>query len=187
VDNVHFSGDGRILAMTIGTTFILKDADTGKELHRLKDLDVSALHFDKQGKSVQVWHPRHGMAVVNVGTGKLGLLWNPTIAMNDTTVATFSPDGRKLLLLSAGSSTTRAKLLLCNTTDGKDLKHVSNMGGQSYSPLVAFSSDGRFFADADGPYNSGIRWWEPATLKERKLSSSGGCNAKEASIAGTRN
>src|SRR5438132_557471 len=94
VRDVQSSADGRVLTTSTGSAVRVWDTDSGKLLHRLDDLKMTALHLDKQGKFLQVWHPTMGMRVLDVATGKLRLRWKATGSMKDTEGAAFSPGGR---------------------------------------------------------------------------------------------
>jgi WD40 repeat protein len=172
VRGLCLSGDARLLA-TAGASVCLWNAESGKLLHQLNDLQdpkAVAVHLDQRGRTLQVWEPAIGLRTLDVATGKVRVRWKSAGLMREMTGGAFSEDGRTLLVWSQGSGGTWGKLLLYDAATGKEPRTVSEEnGGLPLSHRVAFSPDGRFVAEANGFVAWGIRRWETTTAKEKPM------------------
>jgi WD40 repeat protein len=168
VRDVQLSSDGRILAMRTLSMVSVWDAESGRVLHQRNNMKTKAMRLDQRGKLLQLWDPATGMHVLDTATGKLSLRWKATPAMKDTNGAVFSPDCRKLLLWSEAHHAAKGKLFQCSAVDGKGFSTISELGEVVGTPLVAFSPDGRFFAETDTRVEWEIRWWATDPITERK-------------------
>src|SRR5262249_19100300 len=122
-------------------------------------------------KVLNLWEPSTGVRQIDCRTGKVRELWPADEKQKRAAVACLTPDGRTLLAWSSESGPQG----WCGWLGSGDIStqkwrkriELGACEATNY-PLAAFSPDGRFFAEGNGPERLLIRWWATHTGKARE-------------------
>jgi len=171
VNSVAFSPDGRWVVSGGGSTALVWEAATGREVARTtygRGTQVHAVAFSPDGQ----WVISGGGLGVLSGIGDTALVWEATTGREvahvthegEVLAVAFSPNGQ--WVVSAGcdemnsQGCIRGTALVWEAATGREVTRVTHEGSVN---AVAFSPDGRWVVSAGG---NTARVWEAATGRE---------------------
>jgi RNA polymerase sigma factor (sigma-70 family) len=172
VEAVGLSPDGTILATKDDHGVCLRDATSGKEIRRIRNLPKAGgrsvtdwLTFTPDGKQVAATLSDDDIRLIDVATGAVTRTFAPAVPGWG---CAFSPDGK---WMATGGYDSGDKVIFAQFWDvatGKELRRfaISHDVSQSVTAL-AFSPDGTTLASACWG-DPRLRLWEAATGKEVK-------------------
>jgi WD40 repeat protein len=163
---IAFAPTGKLLASAShDSTVRLWNPSTGQQIGEPIRSYTNFLAFAPDGKTLAFDRRGEGICLWDITAAKT----IRTFRCQAASIA-FSPDGR---ILAAALYQPEGIIQLWDTETGKELWQAKGHRKAAWS--VAFSPDGKtlvsgggYFQDAQGPTHGEIKFWDPATGKERR-------------------